>query len=94
METKKRANDTFLEKVKKIIYTILRKEKLLQSEFHFGKVNQVISTKQLSVFIDGDTTAQTVRCNPDVTFNVGDNVLIVFVNNDPKSKIVTQRIVY
>lgn len=78
----------FYDVVKKIVYQILIKEKLLQSEWHLGKVESVIDSKTLSVYVDGSTTPQTIPCNPDVTFNVGDEVFVLFVNNDSRNKFV------
>jgi hypothetical protein len=94
METNRRASDLFLEHVTKIVYSILRKEKLLQSEFHIGKVEEVISDRQLSVFVDGSNTSQKIKCNPDVTFTVNDQVIVIFINNNPNSKYVLSRIAF
>lgn len=94
IESNKRQSTVLLDTIKKVVYSILGKEKLLQSEFHFGKVNQVISNKQLSVFVDGDTTAINISCNPDITFNLNDNVIVIYINNDPKNKYCLARIEY
>jgi hypothetical protein len=75
-------------KLKKLIYDILTKERVFQSEWHYGEVNEVVSTKTLSVFVDGSTQAQNIPCNPDVTFNVGDSVFVHFLNKDSKNKFV------
>lgn len=94
MENNRSFGDIFLEKGMKVVYKVLQKEKLLQSEFHFGKVDSVISSSQIKCFIDGSSTSVTVPCNPDVTFNVGDSVIVIFINNDPKNKYCLSRIVY
>jgi hypothetical protein len=78
----------FYDAVRKIVYQILTKEKLLQSEWHLGTVESVIDSKTLSVYVDGSTTPQAIPCNPDVTFNVGDEVFVLFVNNDSRNKFV------
>lgn len=94
MENNRSFSDMFVENVMKVVYKVLRKEKLLQSEFHMGIINQVISNKQLSVFVDGSNIAQTIRCNPDVTFSIGEQVIVIFINNDPKNKYVMSRILF
>jgi hypothetical protein len=94
MENNRNGSDVFLDSVMKVVYKVLRKEKLLQSEFHIGKVEQVISDRQLSVFVDGSDTAQKIKCNPDVTFSVGEQVIVIFINNDPKNKYVMSRILF
>jgi len=78
----------FLLKVKKIIYSVLQNEKLLQREWHLGTVESVIDSKTLSVYVNGSTTPQTIPCNPDITFAVGDKVFVHFVNGDSRNKFV------
>jgi hypothetical protein len=94
MKNNRNSSDVFLDSVMKVVYKVLRKERLLQSEFHIGKVESVISTNQLSVFVDGSDTAQKIKCNPDITFNVGEQVIVIFINNDPKNKYVLSRILF
>jgi hypothetical protein len=94
MENKRSFSDMFLEHVTKIVYSILRKEKLLQTEFHMGKVESVLSVNQLTVFVDGSDTSQKIKSNPDATFNVDDQVIVIFINNNPNNKYVLSRITF
>lgn len=87
----KKLNHLLLEYVEKIIYMVLRKHNLLQGEWHLGKVKSVISDKLLEVYIDGSDQSQTVKCNPDVPFEVNDAVYITYINRDSKNKFVISR---
>jgi len=78
----------FMDKVKKIIYAILRKENILQGQWHMGKVEEVLSNKLLSVYIDGSDEAQKIPCNPDVSFSQEDKVFVLYVNGNSKDKFV------
>lgn len=88
MENKRSISNIFVENVMKVIYKVLRKEQLLQSEFRLGKVDSVISPTQLKVFIDGSTTSVTCSCNPDVTFATGNNVFVIYINNNSNNRFV------
>lgn len=88
MDNNRDSNNVFVEYIIKIIYKVLRKEKILQSEYRLGKVDTIISPTQLKVFIDGSTTSVTCACNPDVTFSVGDNVFVLFINNNTNNRFV------
>jgi hypothetical protein len=78
----------FFESMKMLIHQELKKERLLIGEWHNGKVESVISSKLLSVYVDGSTTPQKIPCNPDVTFAAGDEVFVQFINRDTKNKFV------
>lgn len=82
------ADSKFFNLVKKIVYKILTKEKLLQGDWHLGKVASVVSRFKLNIYIDGSNTIQIVPCNPDVTFAVNDEVFVHFVNGDSKNPFV------
>lgn len=75
-------------KLKKLIYDILTKEKMFQSEWHYGTVDEVISNKQIKVFVDGSPISQTIPCNPDVVFNIGDEVFVHFIDKKSTNKFV------
>lgn len=81
-------NKTFVTTLKKLIYKILEEENLLKGEWHLGKVASVIDYKTLTVYVDGSTTAQTISCNPNITFNINDEVWVHFVNGDSKNKFI------
>lgn len=89
--TENNADSKFFNLVKKIVYKILTKEKLLQSEWRLGKVASIISTKMLTVYINGSTVAQRVPCNPDVTFAVGDEIWVICINKDSKNMYVLSK---
>ncbi len=73
---------------KKIIKKVLKEENLSRNEWHVGKVSSVISTKLLNVYVNGSTIVQKIPCNPNVTFSVGEEVWVHFVNGDSKNKFV------
>lgn len=77
--------------IEKKIYSILREKRILGGEWHLGKVESVISSKKISVYVDGSDTPQRIPCNPDVTFNVGDHVWVIFVNGDSRNKFVLSK---
>ncbi len=53
---------------------------LKRNQFRYGKVESVISPNSLRVFIDGSDVPITVQCDPDKTFSIGDEVLIIEIN--------------
>jgi hypothetical protein len=79
------------EKIKTIVLDVLKSQGLLQGQWHLGQVSDVISTKQIKVFVDGSDTSQTVSCNPDITFNVNDEVWVVYINGNPRDKFVISK---
>jgi hypothetical protein len=78
----------FYEYVKQIVIDILKSNGMFIGQWHVGTVDQVISPTRLKVFVDGSNTSQTIPCNPDVTFNVGDYVWVVYINGNPRDKFV------
>lgn len=80
--------DRVISLIKEIVYVILKNEGLLRGEWNNGVVESVISPKMLTVKINGSNVAQKVPCNPSVTFEVGDEVFVHFVNGDSKNKFV------
>ncbi|MDF2789821.1 MAG: hypothetical protein K0S80_2919 [Neobacillus sp.] len=89
-----RNNNWFWDKISKIVYKIFDNERLLQSEFRFGKVESVIDYKQIRAYIDGGTEAILCRCNPNITFNVGDSILIIYINRNSNNRYAIARIEY
>lgn len=79
-------NKAFINKVKDIVYKILNKHNLLQGNWHLGKVDTVISSTKIKAFVDGSATSQLIAANPDVAFTVGDEIWIIFINNNQKDK--------
>lgn len=76
----------------KVIRDIAREElKALNLDikpWHQGKVNQIISPTTLKVFVDGSDIAQTIPCSKNEPYTVGDEVWIVYINNNPRDKFV------
>lgn len=71
-----------------MVYTVLENEHLLDGEWHMGVVVSVISAYSLSVKINGSSTAQTVACNPNINFVVGDHVFVHYINGSSSDKYV------
>ncbi|MFI2856778.1 hypothetical protein ACH6EH_06525 [Paenibacillus sp. JSM ZJ436] len=88
-------NSNSLEQTYKIIAEVVRTEirnmGLLNGDWHLGKVESVISTSRLNVFVDGATVSQPIPCNPDVTFAPGNEVIVVFLNGNTRDKFVICR---
>lgn len=84
-------NEQFINAVEKIVMQLLRKFNLLQGDHRLGTVDEVLSPTKLKVFVDGGSESQTVSCNPDVQFVSGDNVYVLFINNNPNDKYVPYR---
>jgi hypothetical protein len=81
--------------IEKMVMKILTEQKVLNSTFLLGKVDQVISESKLRVFINGSTVAQLVNCNPDITFSVGDHVVIANLSRTSSHDkfVISRRIV-
>jgi len=73
------------------IYKILQEEKLLQGEWHLGKVDAVVSRYLLKAFIDGSQISYAIPCNPNIIFKTGDEIWVHFVNGDSKNKFASYK---
>jgi hypothetical protein len=80
----------FYEMVRTIVRDELKAQNLV-GQWHLGKVSEVLSTKQIKVFVDGGDIAQTVACNPSVTFAVNDEVWVVYINGNPRDKFAISK---
>lgn len=78
----------FVDAVTKVVESILRNKGLTNGQWHMGKVEEVLSNKLLSVYIDGSDEAQKIPCNPDVSFSQEDKVFVLYVNGNSKDKFV------
>lgn len=78
----------FMDAVKKIVYFILRKENILQNQWHVGTVSSVLSRYRLKVYIDGSDIEQLIPCNPNIEFVEGEKVWVLYINGDSKNKYV------
>ena len=72
--------------IEKLIYKILDEHKVLQGNWHLGEVTQIISSTKIKAKIDGGEVAQTISCNPDVTFSVGNHIWVIFINGNGRDK--------
>jgi hypothetical protein len=77
--------------IRQQIYKILQEEKLLQGEWHLGKVDGILSRYSLRAFIDGSETSYSIPCNPNIIFTVGDEIWVHFVNGDSKNKFASYK---
>ena len=74
-----------------MVEVALNEHKLLQGEWQHGKVVEVLSSKMLALSINGSEVSQKVPCNPDIVFNVGDEVWVVYINRNSNDKFVISR---
>jgi hypothetical protein len=81
----------FYKHMEEIVLNVLKDQGMLIGQWHLGQVDTVVSPLKLKVFVDGDTTSQTVSCNPDITFAAGDHVWVVFINGNPRDKFVISK---
>lgn len=82
-------NETqFYKSIEQIVINVLKDKGILLGQWHLGVVDSVDSQGKLKVFVDGDLISQTVSCNPNITFNIGDHVHVLFVNGNPRDKFV------
>lgn len=81
----------FYDKINEIVNDVLVAKGLLVAQWHLGIVDQVISTTKLKVFIDGGDVSQSTSCNPDVTFEQGNHVWVIYINGNPRDKFVLSK---
>lgn len=73
------------------VMNVLKTNNLLNGQWQFGEVAEVISQSKLKVYANGSDIASTIHCNPDITFNVGDHVLILKINGHARDRFVLSR---
>lgn len=81
----------FYDFIKNTVEDILAAQGLLTGQWHLGTVDQVISPTKLKVFVDGSDVSQTISCNPDVAFAVGNHVWVIYINGNPRDKFVLSK---
>ena len=74
--------------LEKSVIQILKKNGLLQGNKTFGVVTEIVNDKSLMVEITQSNNIEMVRCSPNVEFNIGDRVLIEYINNNPHDRFV------
>lgn len=77
-----------IDAITSIVYTVLNNENLLRGIWRNGTVEGIISKNLLSIRVDGSEDTQNIPCDPDRVYKVGDEVIVVLLNNDPKNKYV------
>jgi hypothetical protein len=78
----------FYDMLREIVREELKSQSLLDKQWHHGLVESVDSSIKLKVFVDGSEISQTISCNPDVSFSVGDQVWVIYINGNPRDKFV------
>ena len=78
----------FYSLIESAVYNILQKEKLDIRPWHNGKVTQVLSPTKLKVCVDGSDVEQTISCSKNEPYKVGDEVWVVYINNNARNKFV------
>lgn len=77
--------------IEKLVYKIINKLGLLNGNWHLGEVTEVISNVKLKVKVDGSDIEQAISCNPDVTFQIGNHVWVIFINGNARDKFVISK---
>lgn len=67
----------------------LQRNDLLVGNKIFGMVEKVINKTTLMVYVDQATEREIVNCSPHVDYQIGDRVLIEYINNNPHDMFVT-----
>lgn len=78
--------EDFIALVQNIVRTEINNLGLLQGQWHLGVVDTIVDAKFLNTFIDGSIVSQKIPFNPSVTFAIGDNILILYVNGNSRDK--------
>lgn len=74
--------------VEKMVIQILKKNNLLTGNKTFGVVEEVLNKSTLMVHLQHSNTSEIVNCSPNVTFHIGDRVLVEYINNSPHDRFV------
>ena len=62
---------------------------MFAGQFTYGTIEKANGDGTADVFIEGNTEpVRYMRCNPDVSFNTADRVIILYVNNNKKNAFV------
>lgn len=74
--------------MEKVVMQVLKKNGLLTGNKVFGVVEEVVNDTTLRVYLQQSMQSELVKCSPKATFNLGDRVLIEYINNNPHDKFV------
>lgn len=85
--TYSRAQD-WAKAIRKIALNLLQEYNLNTPQWHLGKVQSIVSSYMLNVTVNGSSTVQKIPCNPDINFNVNDEVFVMYMNGDTRAKFV------
>lgn len=81
-------NKELIAGMRRIVQEELIASGLLLNTWRMGKIAEIISSNKVKCFVDGSDVAITISCNPDVVFNVDDEVWIINTSRDGHSKFV------
>lgn len=74
--------------MEKVVMQVLKKNGLLTGNKVFGVVEEVINNTTLRVYLQQSMTTELVKCSPKAEFNLGDRVLVEYINNNPHDMFV------
>lgn len=75
--------------MEKMVMQILKKNNLLVGNKTFGVIEDIINQTTLLVYLQQSNTSEIVKCSPKVRYNLGDRVLVEYINNNPHDRFVT-----
>lgn len=81
-------NKELINGIRLIVQEELKASGLLQESWRMGTIAEVISPNKVKCFVDGSDVAITISCNPDVIFEVENEVWVINTARDGKSKYV------
>lgn len=74
--------------MEKVVMQVLKKNGLLTGNKVFGVVEEVINDSTLRVYLQQSMESKVVKCSPKAEFNLGDRVLVEYINNNPHDMFV------
>lgn len=80
--------EALLDLIESVVENVLQKRNLLTGQWQLGTVDSVISSTKLTVKLNGSSEAVPMPCNPDVSFQQGDAVYVIFANGKRTDKFV------
>lgn len=74
--------------MEKVVMQVLKKNGLLTGNKVFGVIEEVINETTLKVYMQQSMTTELVNCSPKAEFNIGDRVIVEYINNNPHDMFV------
>ena len=87
MKNQFQADANIMPMMEKVVMQILSKNGLLTGNKTFGVVEEVLNHSTLMVVMQQSGVSEVVNCSPSVTYNLGDRVLIEYINNNPHDRL-------